>query len=116
MARPNASVARRSCLVRAPHGGVFEVVAEGAPWVTLEVFHPNGPWRVWNTLRRDRTWWVTVRGDRWAWPLLRERFRREEEALQRQDALARSITTGSLRLVAPAWRRRWGTVAPGPAQ
>jgi hypothetical protein len=96
-------VAARSRLVQSPDGQPYEIVVEQAPRVG---FFQAGPWRWRNTLTGSRSWWVTVSGDQWAWPLVRERCVSEWKAEDRATQLERLIAAGEISLERPAWRRR----------
>lgn len=89
--------------VRDPHGEEYELTAERAPRVEFWIGSPH---RLWNTVTRSNSWWLTVHGERYVWPLIRESFSSEPEAEGRLRELKEQIRAGSARLGSPALRRR----------
>jgi hypothetical protein len=89
--------------VRSADGTNYGVTIERAPRVKWWVSTPQ---RLWNTVTRNKSWWLTVHNERYAWPVLRESFQSEHQAEARLLELEREIGSGAVRLEFPAWRRR----------
>jgi len=67
-------------LVTSPTGKEILISAEQAPRSTLWL---HGPIRLWNTITRSSSIWVTVSSDDQHIPLLREQWKSERSALAR---------------------------------
>ena len=71
-------------------------MVEPVPWLSLWT---HGPWRWWNTVTRNRSWWATVRGPQMAFPLVREQAGSHEQAVARAQVvrgeLAAAVIGGS---------------------
>ncbi|MFN0028164.1 MAG: hypothetical protein ACKV2O_13435 [Acidimicrobiales bacterium] len=90
-------------MVTSPDGAVFVVRSEPAPRNTWWV---NTPLRAWRAISRDRSWRITVEGERWNWPVLRERVADGSAARRRAAELERELSAGvPVWALTPAWRR-----------
>lgn len=89
--------------VRSADGTNYGLTIERAPRVKWWVSTPQ---RLWNTITRNESWWLTVHNERYVWPVLRESFHSEQQAAARLLELEREISSGGVRLESPVWRRR----------
>jgi hypothetical protein len=81
----------KSVLVVGADGVEYQITLQPAPKVGLWM---SGPWRWWSTITRDTSWWLTVGSSAVGWPVLRERYRAEDEASRRSGELSRAIRAG----------------------
>jgi hypothetical protein len=83
--------------------------------ITVEPARKVGPFiywpsRVWSTLTRDSSWWLTVESDTYPFLRVREKFSTPEQATSRATDLAERLENGGATLRRRfAWRRVWGS-------
>lgn len=95
---------RMPLLVTAPDGFEYEIRLDRSPRLGLWI---NGPWRWWNTVRNDQSWWLTVTSSVSQLPLIRESLPSQTQASVRAEALIKAIRSGDWHPPSkPAIRRR----------
>jgi hypothetical protein len=78
--------------VESPSGRIYVVEVSRAKRPTAFV---HGPWRFWSMVRRDRSWWVTLREvGMLPTPIIRERWQDPASASASADQLVEAVQRG----------------------